>query len=100
MKSAKTRALALALLCGSLLVAGTAQAHGGRDWPEYGGHHEYRPHRHGHDHGHRMFRAPPPPVAYGVAPYPYYAPAPVYRRPSSPALVIGVDIPPLVIPLR
>jgi hypothetical protein len=108
MKSSNARPLALTLLCAGLLATGSALAHGDRggDWPGYGrphhGHaHHARGHGHhyGHDHGYGRFRAPPP-VAYYGAPYAYRAPAPVYRSHSAPAVVIGVDIPPLVFPLR
>lgn len=102
MKSIHASALVLTLLCTGLLAAGSAQAHGNRGHagPEYRGHHYGHPHRHGHGHGPRMFHAPPPYAAYGIAPYPYRAPVPVYRSYREPAVVIGVDIPPLVFPLR
>lgn len=61
----------------------------------------YRHYRHFRDEG---FYAPPPVVVAPpvIVPQPAYYPAPYpyYPLRSSPSLVIGVDIPPLVIPLR
>lgn len=115
----KTKALKLlsALIAGAALLAALpAQARDDwredrRDWREW------RDHDRGHRHGHykkfrdrervvireriiehrpvvREYRYYERPVEY----YPAYPVAPVYSR--DPALVIGVSIPPIVIPFR
>lgn len=105
-----TKALSLvtALLCGGLLAGATpALAHGDRydrddGWRERGrgwGHHKHHHHRYGPDTVVRervIIRERP--RYYEQRSYYYDAPAPVYRR--DPAVVIGVQVPPLVIPLR
>lgn len=107
MKTLKSKALLAALLCGGLLVGATAaEAHGGR----YDGGHWSHPGK-GWGHQRHHFRGPDTIVRervivrerprYYYDREVYYAPAPVYRHyRAEPAVVIGVQIPPLVIPLR
>lgn len=118
MKSNILKLLA-ALVAGGALVAATP-AHADRDhWRD--GHDGWHGHKH-HGHGHykkfrdervvireriverrpvvREYRYYERPVEYYgpvVAPLPVYAPR---YYPRDPAITIGVDIPPLVIPLR
>ncbi|NMG77085.1 hypothetical protein [Aromatoleum diolicum] len=107
------------------LIAGTAMltavpAHADRDgyrdgYREWrGDDRDWRDHDRGHRHGHyKKFRdhervvireriIERRPVVreyrYYERPVEYYAPAPVYSR--NPALVIGVSVPPIVIPFR
>lgn len=102
----KYRAFLAAAVLGALTLglADSALAHGdGYGPPGYAwGHHK---HHHHHERETVYYQppvvvrpAPPvmmaPPQVYYPAPYAYYP----QRR--SPAVVIGVDIPPLVIPLR
>ncbi|TAH45528.1 MAG: hypothetical protein EYC67_10935 [Betaproteobacteria bacterium] len=116
MKATHVRTMLAALLCGSLLAATAAHAdRGDRDGPGRGwGHYKH----HHHHHHHRVYRdydrGPTvirervivrerpsyyydPPV---VQNYYYNEPVRTYRYSRSPAIVVGVDIPPLVIPLR
>lgn len=109
----------LAALTGglALILSGSALAHDG-EWRR--GYYEGGPGPYYH-HYHRpppVYYAPPPvvysPPTYRYAPAPVvYQPAPVYQAPvyqpapvyysgyrRDPSLVIGVNIPPVVIPLR
>lgn len=112
------KALIAAALAGTALLTALPASAGG-DW-DRDDHHEWRggPPGHGwghHHHGHwgpRYYEERivvrerpvyyPAPVYYAPPPAPvYYAPAPAPRYyPRNPAIVVGVDIPPLVIPLR
>jgi hypothetical protein len=94
-----------AALVGALAlgVAGPALAkHDGYGPPGDGWeHHKHHHHHHGRD----VAYYGPPPVL--VRPAPVIVPQPVYYEPAyyypprrSPSVVIGVDIPPVVIPLR
>ncbi|NMG30120.1 hypothetical protein [Aromatoleum evansii] len=122
MKS-KTLKLLAAMIAGGALIAATP-AHADRDHWRDDGYREWRDHDRGHRHGHyKKFRdrervvireriVERRPVVreyrYYERPIGYYAPAPVYAAPvyapriypRDPAITIGVDIPPLVIPLR
>lgn len=120
MKSNVLKLLTAVIAGSALLTALPAQA-GRDDWRE--DRHEWRDHDRGHRHGHyKKFRdhervvireriVERRPVVreyrYYERPIGYYAPAPVYAPvyapriyPRDPAITIGVDIPPLVIPLR
>ncbi len=91
-------ALGLAASAGSAL----ADPHGHRGWDDDWGRYEYRPHHH-----HPYYR-PAPVVVYPPYAAPYYAPPPprvvyepTYYYPPRPAgVTIGVNVPPIVIPLR
>lgn len=121
MKTNALKLLAAIVAGGALLTSLPAQA-GRDDWRD-DGHREWRGDGHRHGHGHyKKFRdrervvireriIERRPVVreyrYYERPVEYYAPAPIYapvyeprfyRR--DPAITIGVDIPPLVIPLR
>jgi hypothetical protein len=109
MNKTHSRALLTALLCGGLLAIGTAaqadddrRGHRGHGWK----HHK---HHHYHDHHYRgdrhtvirervIVRERPRYYDEREVHHHYYTPPRAYSR--SPAVVIGVDIPPLVIPLR
>jgi hypothetical protein len=102
--------LITALLAG-LAIAPAASAHD-RDWDRDGyghgrghgwGHYKHERYWDGYRWAPRTvvvregYYAPPPP------PVVYYPPAPVYYAqsyPARPAITIGVDIPPIIIPLR
>lgn len=105
------RKIFAALLCGSLLAVGGA-AHADGRWDDRGrgwGDQKHYHHRHFRDYDDRhtvirervIVRERPryyaPPV---VEHYYYGAPVRSYSYSRSPAIVVGVDIPPLVIPLR
>lgn len=100
--------LAAALIGGALTLAGPVQAHGGDHGPRWGEHrhhdkhhHRHHHHRHGRDavyYGAPVVIQQPPPVIMPRTVY--YEPAYYYPPRRDPSLVIGVDIPPLVIPLR
>ncbi|MBS0545561.1 MAG: hypothetical protein JSR40_17710 [Proteobacteria bacterium] len=113
MKANHARAMLAALLCGSFLAANAAHADRGdwdgpgRGWGHYKHHHH---HRYDRDYygGPTVIRERvivrerpryyyDPPV---VQNYYYNEPVRTYRYSRSPAVVVGVDIPPLVIPLR
>ncbi len=112
MKTTLTRKLVIALLCGGVLAAAAPAAHADRDdrGPRWGQHkhshkHEYKHRRHWDERTvyrekviirerPRYYREPVIHNHYYERPYRSYS----YSR--SPAVVIGVDIPPLVIPLR
>ncbi|QDF95854.1 hypothetical protein CJ010_04470 [Azoarcus sp. DD4] len=108
MKTQKVKALIATLLCGGLLIGGNvANAHGDRydddrrHWRHPGkgwGHHKH--HFHGPDTVVRervIIRERPRYYDRDV----YYDARPAYRAyRHDPAVVIGVQIPPLVIPLR
>lgn len=118
-----TRKILVALLCGSVLAMGSTLAQAddrgprGKAWGHSKHHHhkhyKHKKHdRHGRDHRYRdqrtvyrervivreaprYYRTPAPVVNN------YYYPAPrSYAYSRDPAIVIGVDIPPVVIPLR
>ena len=112
MNTTLTRKIVTAPLCGGILAAAAPAAHADRDdrGPRWGHHkHHYK-----HDHKHRRhwdertvyrekviirerpryYREPEIHNHYYERPHRSYS----YSR--SPAVVIGVDIPPLVIPLR
>lgn len=115
------RKLLAALVAGSAMLL-TLPAHADRDhWRGDGhrewrgdGYREWRGDDRGHRHGHyKKFRNHERVVIreriierrpivreyrYYERPVEYYAPAPVYSR--DPALVIGVSIPPIIIPFR
>lgn len=114
MKTTALKLLAAIVAGGALLTSLPAQA-GRDDWRDDRGWREHR-HEHRHGHGHyKKFRdhdrervvireriIERRPVVreyrYYERPVEYYAPAPVYSR--DPALVIGVSVPPIVIPFR
>ncbi|SIR34833.1 hypothetical protein SAMN05421829_113117 [Aromatoleum tolulyticum] len=119
MKSKALKLLA-AMIAGGTLIAATP-AHADRDHWRDDGYREWRgdDHRHGHYKKYRdrerivireriVERRPVVrEYRYYERPIGYYAPAPVYAPvyapryyPRDPAITIGVDIPPLVIPLR
>lgn len=118
MKVTLTQKLLTAVLCGGLLLgAGAAEARGDRDhrgWDKHKYSHSYKyKEKHSHKRGHRgwddrrvvhervIIHERPRHYRETVVHKHYYEPA--YRPYSysrSPAVVIGVDIPPLVIPLR
>ncbi len=114
MKTTLAQKLLHLLLCGGLLAtAGLAQAHGDRGDRDWNKPRHSQAHRHAHEHGHsawndrRMVRERlmvhqgPGHYRETVVHRHYHAPAHrPYAYRHSPALVIGVDIPPLVIPLR
>ncbi len=99
-----------ALLCGGLLAAvGVSSAEAGDGW-RGGGRGWERGER--HDRGYHRYGSRPVvvrekvivrnyPRFYG-GPAAYYAPPPpmIYGYSASPSVVIGINIPPLVIPLR
>ena len=102
--------LRVAVLAGGTLLATTLPAearhdrHDHREWR-----HDYRGHGHayGPKHKHKqktvvVHRAPKRTVVhqYHYYPQPYYAPPPVQYYSRQPAVVIGVNIPPIVIPIR
>ena len=112
MNTTLTRKIVTALLCGGILAVAALAAHADRDdrGPRWG----HQKHYYKHDHKHRRhwdertvyrekviirerpryYREPEIHNHYYERPYRSYS----YSR--SPAVVIGVDIPPLVIPLR
>ncbi|MBS0512490.1 MAG: hypothetical protein JSR42_15095 [Proteobacteria bacterium] len=113
MKANSPRALLATLLCGGLLAATAAHADRGdwdgpgRGWGHYKHHHHHRYDR-DYDRGPTVIRERvivrerpsyyyDPPVVHN---YYYSEPVRTYRYSRSPAIVVGVDIPPLVIPLR
>jgi hypothetical protein len=115
MKTTLAQKLLTILLCGGLLAtAGAAEARGDRGWDKPRHSQSYKhSHKHAYKHGHRgwddrrvvrervIVHERPRYYRETVVHNHYYEPA--YRSYSysrSPALVIGVDIPPLVIPLR
>jgi hypothetical protein len=104
------RKLLAALLCGGLLAsAGAVQARGG-DWEDddRGWHkhkHHYKHHHRGWDkrtvYRERVIIRERPRYRESVVHHHYYEPPRrAYSYSRSPAVVIGVDIPPLVIPIR
>lgn len=107
MKPTTLRYLAPILLCGGLLAALPAQAHGDRydrgDRAEWRHRHWGHPHRH-HFHGRETVVRER--VIIRERPRYYEEEVRYYERPAyrayrhDPAVVIGVQIPPLVIPLR
>jgi hypothetical protein len=81
-------------------TVGAAAHDGQRRWAD-SRYPEYRQHRHSRHHPHRVVGQPvfvrsAPPVVYEQ---PVYYPRPV-RYYGNPSIVIGFDLPPLVIPLR
>ena len=115
MNITKTRKTIAALLCGGLLAAtGAAHAHGGDRWDDRGGrsyqkHHKHYKHYKHYTHHHKHARGGPRVIRETVVVRErprYYREREVhyYERPvrysRSPAIVVGVDIPPLVFPLR
>lgn len=117
----KTTGKWLAALAGALLLLSTGAAHADRDHWRDRAHREWRhPDKYHHDHrrwdppGHRRDyrddrdygRRPIVIREHYITPryidrdiYHYYPPAPRYYR-RDPAITIGVDVPPIVIPLR
>ncbi|APR03390.1 hypothetical protein [Thauera chlorobenzoica] len=119
MNTTLTRKIVTALICGGILAAAAPAAladrgdHGPR-WSDHGPRWGHQKHYSKHDHKHRRhwdertvyrekviirerpryYREPVIHNHYYERPYRSYS----YSR--SPAVVIGVDIPPLVIPLR
>ena len=110
MNTTLTRKIATALLCGSVLAAAAPAAYADRDdrGPRWGHHkHHYKHDHRRHWDERTVYREK---VIIRERPR-YYREAEIhnhyYERPyrsysysHSPAVVIGVDIPPLVIPLR
>lgn len=112
MNTTLTRKIVTALLCASVLGAAAPAAHADRD--DRGPRWDHQKHHYKHEHKHRRhwdertvyrekviirerpryYREPVIHNHYYERPYRSYS----YSR--SPAVVIGVDIPPLVIPLR
>jgi hypothetical protein len=112
------KTLIAAALTGTALFTALPASADGRDWDRHD-RHEWRDGR-GHDrhwrHGHRHYvphdrvviRERPvyrnyyyeAPVRYYAPPVSYYEPPVRYRYARDPAIVVGVNIPPLVIPLR
>lgn len=121
MKSTTLKLLAVLAAGATLLTAAPAHADrdGHREWRDHD-RGEWRDHHRGRHHGHhrrhwgeervvvreRYIERRPVVREYGYyerpveyyAPAPIYAPAPVYSR--NPGLVIGVSLPPIVIPFR
>lgn len=110
------KSLIAATLAGAALFTALPASAGGDHWDRRdrgewrgdhrghgGGHHKHWRHHH---HGHYVDRVvirerPVYRDYYYEAPVRYYAPPPVrYGYPRDPAIVIGLDVPPLVIPLR
>ena len=97
MKAAMKTALAI-LIAGFALSAAPSWAHDGEGYWR----HEWKHERGGHDRGwHRrhfddvlVIREP----RYVYREPAYVVPEPVYAYPRRPALVIGVDVPPIIIP--
>lgn len=87
-------------LAGPALADRDHHGHQGHGWGHHKHHHKHH-YRQGPDvvyYGSPVMVAPPPPM---IVPRPvYYEPAYYYPQRRSPAVVIGVDIPPVVIPLR
>jgi len=110
MKSTFVHKLVAALLCGSLLAGATAaEARGDRDDRRWDRHEYKHHHKHRHDRGwdeRRIYRERvivhrAPPRYRETVVHHYYEPSyRPYRYSGAPAITIGVDIPPLVIPLR
>lgn len=109
MNTPLTRKLITALLCGGILATGSSAALADRDdrGPRWGHHkHHHKHHRHWDERSvyrEKVIIREQPRHYSRREVHHYYHPAPAYRSYSdnrSPALVIGVDIPPLVIPLR
>lgn len=95
-----------ALLCGCVLATGATAAHADR-WDDRGPGWGHKKHHHKHWGGHTVYRERvivrerpryyrPPVVHHHYYEEPYRS----YRYSRSPAVVIGVDIPPIVIPIR
>lgn len=121
MNTTLTSKLITALICGGILAAAAPAAHADRDdhGPRWGHQKHYDKHYYRHDHKHRRhwdertvyrekviirerpryYREPEIHNHYYERPY-YERPYRSYSYSRSPAVVIGVDIPPLVIPLR
>ncbi len=120
MRTLNKTSLGLIAALAALMVAPIASAHGGRDWDrDHGrghgrGHHKHERHWDNQWEGYRVaprpvvvrervYVPPPRPVVVRERAYYYqqpawYAPAPVYA--GGPAITIGVNVPPIVIPLR
>lgn len=116
MKTPLYHKLLTALLCGGLLAsAGAAEARGDRDhrgWDRHGHTHKYK-HAYKHKHVHRgwderhivrervIIHERPRHYRETIVHKHYYEPAyRPYTYSHSPAVVIGVSVPPIVIPLR
>lgn len=112
MNTTLTRKLAATLLCGGILSAFSPAALADRDdrGPYWG--HQKHAHKHKHHHRHHwdertvyrekvIIRERPRYYREPIVHHHYYEPAyRSYSHSRAPAVVIGVDIPPLVIPLR
>lgn len=115
MNTTHSRKFFAALLCGGLLLAGSAaeargdRDHRGRGWDDR--RHEHRHHDRHHFRGYGDSRtvirervvireAPRRYREREVREYHYTQPYPSYGYRGAPAIVIGIGIPPIVIPLR
>ena len=103
MKPPITRVLAILAASAGLLVAAPAAAHGNRwDGPRWSGPpygHAWGHHKHRHDRYERRVIRERIIVERPRDYYHYDAPV-RYRYARDPAIVIGVSIPPIVIPIR
>ncbi len=102
MNTAALKLLAI-VVSGSALLAASLPAEAGRDRYEYRERIDYRDHGKKHHKRERVVIKERTtivhrPVVREV--HHYYEPAPAYFYSRDPAVVIGVSIPPLVIPLR
>jgi len=112
------KTLFAAALAGAALFTGLpASADGGRHWDRHErgewrddhpgrghgwGHHKHWRHHHYVERDRVVIRERPVyrDYYYYEAPVRYYEPPVRYSYPRNPAIVIGLDVPPLVIPLR
>lgn len=112
MNNTLTRKIVTALVCGGILAVAAPAAHADRG--DRGPHWGHQKHHYKHDHKYRrhwdertvyrekvIIRERPRYYREPVVHHHYYErPYRSYSYSRSPAVVIGVDIPPLVIPLR
>ena len=118
MNTPLTRKLLVAMICGGILIAAAPAAHADRDYRDYrddrgerdyrGWHHKRHHHKNQRHWDERILyrerviiRERPRHYREREVHHHYYQqPAPSYGYSRSPALVIGVNIPPLIIPLN
>ncbi len=109
MNTPLTRKLLAAMICGGILIAAAPAAHADRDDRDYRGWHQKKHHYKNRRHWDErtvyrervIIRERPRHYREREVHHHYYQqPYPAYGYSRSPALVIGVDIPPLIIPLR